>query len=621
MREDSDRLMSQYEVLRRRQSAVISSLLEFLPRLDDLPVEVIDQLRDALLHADHPYLAVLLGPFGAGKSSIINALTGRQDLMPVGVTPTTDHISILRYGEREETLETDAGVTTVFFPSPLLQKVSFVDTPGLESVFRGHEEITRKFLHRADIVFLVMLATQALTAQNLEYLQQLKRYGTRVKVLVNQIDLLSEEELRTVLNFVREECRAAMESEPEIWPLSARMGLEAWRAGALDEQAWRGTGMQRIVSYVDGQLGDEDRLRQKLRTSLQITGNVLRQAEDVLRSNQAATMNCENIAANIEEQLLAQRRDQEAAIERIVVDVDDYMGDAGARVHEALRNLYAAGRAPDLLRRGFLELIGLGGLTRRGGRSFVARKFAEAHLLSPLSELKAISDRAGPHLEGLDIQDMDDLVTYARRERESLPPGIQQKMIGDLALPQEYDRRTLDVLPARLDRLLQEANWPDVEALDRHLRNTGLYLVVFEILLVVMVFFLSQVFKAETEFLVLLLLAPVFALAGLLFLPLRGQAIAAAQDARLLTLREQYRDLLREVTRQQLERSMQIRRDAVAPLLRLVSAQTQLHNTQRSRLQEARRELDAIEADLPSLGSEGLLNKARQIVGREDGGP
>ena len=62
---------------------------------------------------------------------------GRGDLMPVGVTPTTDHISILRYGAQQESLESDAGVTSVFYPSPLLRKVSFVDTPGLESVFRG----------------------------------------------------------------------------------------------------------------------------------------------------------------------------------------------------------------------------------------------------------------------------------------------------------------------------------------------------------------------------------------------------------------------------------------------------------------------------------------------------
>ncbi|MDD9956141.1 MAG: dynamin family protein [Anaerolineaceae bacterium] len=621
MQGDRDRLLAQYDTLRRRQSAVIASLLEFLPRLDGLPATVIEQLRDALLHADHPFLIVLLGPFGAGKSSIINAVTGRKDLMPVGVTPTTDHISILRYGDQEETLENDAGVTSVFYPAPLLQKVSLVDTPGLESVFRGHEDITRNFLHRADIVFLVMLATQALTAQNLKYLQQLKRYGTRVIVLVNQIDLLTEDELRTVLEFVREECRVEMESEPEIWTISARSGLEAWRAGALDEQAWRASGMQRIVDYVDGQLGDEELLRQKLRTSLQITRNALREAEEILKSNQASTLHCGNIAANIEEQLLAQRRDQEAAIERIAVNVSDFMVDAGERVNVALRRLYAAGRAPDLLRRGFLELIGLGGLTRRGGRTYVERQFADQRLLSPMSELTAISDLAGPRLEGQDIQDLDDLVGYARRELESLPPGIQQKMIGDLALPQNYDRRVLDDLPARLDALVREANWPDVEVLDRHLRNTGLYLVVFEVLLLVAAIFLAQVLKAEPEILALLLLTPVIALVGLLFLPLRGQAVAATQDARLLILREHYIDLLREVTRQQLERSMQFRRDAVAPLLRLVRAQTQLHQTQRARLQDATRELDSIEADLPSLGAEGLLRKARQVVGREDGSP
>ena len=125
--------------------------------------------------------------------------------------------------------------------------------------------------------------------------------------------------------------------------MSARAGLEAWRAGELDEQAWRASGMQRIVDYVDGQLGDEEILRQKLRTSLQITRNALRAAEETLKSNQAATLRCENIADNIEEQLLAQRRDQEAAIERIVVDVDERMVDAGARVHAALRQLYASG--------------------------------------------------------------------------------------------------------------------------------------------------------------------------------------------------------------------------------------------------------------------------------------
>ena len=77
---------------------------------------------------------------------------------------------------------------------------------------------------------------------------------------------------------------------------------------------------------------------------------------------------------------------------------------------------------------------------------------------------------------------------------------------------------------------------------------------------------------------------------------------------------------LRETGLQQVERGMQLRRDAVAPLTRLVTAQSQLHRAQRTRLQDAARELDAIEAELPTLGATGLLQRARQIAGGDDAG-
>ena len=91
---------------------------------------------------------------------------------------------------------------TVFHPSPLLKKVSFVDTPGLESIFREHEETTRKFLHRSDAVMLIMLATQVMTARNVEYLQLLQEYGKKVVILINQVDLLTPDESDTVLQYV-----------------------------------------------------------------------------------------------------------------------------------------------------------------------------------------------------------------------------------------------------------------------------------------------------------------------------------------------------------------------------------------------------------------------------------
>ena len=71
-------------------------------------------MRDAMFHADHPFLIVLVGPFNSGKSSIINALLGEPDLLTIGPVPTTDKITILRWGEQTQRLSGgDGGRYTV----------------------------------------------------------------------------------------------------------------------------------------------------------------------------------------------------------------------------------------------------------------------------------------------------------------------------------------------------------------------------------------------------------------------------------------------------------------------------------------------------------------------------
>ena len=94
--DNETKLANAYEALRRREYELITDLLEILPRIDSLAQERVAQVRDALFHADHPYLMVFVGPFSSGKSSLINALLGKDDVLAVGPIPTTDRISILR---------------------------------------------------------------------------------------------------------------------------------------------------------------------------------------------------------------------------------------------------------------------------------------------------------------------------------------------------------------------------------------------------------------------------------------------------------------------------------------------------------------------------------------------
>jgi small GTP-binding protein len=284
-RRDARRL-AHYAELRREQYDEFNELLETLTRVDDLADEHLNHVRDAIFHADHPFLLTMVGPFSAGKSSVINALLGDK-VLEIGPIPTTDHIAIMRYGPTFQ--ESRSGETrTIFYPSELLRGLSLVDTPGLESVFEHHDEVTLKFLHRADIVVLVMLATQVLTAHDLDFMKNLRQVGKRLIIVVNQIDLLDESDRQLVYNFVEEQSRIHLGFGPLIWLVSAKQALTAYETDPRDEIIWDESGMAEVEEYLDETLDDAERVRQKLETPLQVAQNATRAALEHVRTAQNA---------------------------------------------------------------------------------------------------------------------------------------------------------------------------------------------------------------------------------------------------------------------------------------------------------------------------------------------
>jgi small GTP-binding protein len=607
------KLATDYETIRRREYELITTLLDVLPKVDNLSEERLSHMRDALFHADHPFLIVLVGPFSSGKSSILNALLGEPELLPIGPVPTTDRISILRYGEQVQRMSSGGEVDTVFYPSQLLQKVSLVDTPGLESVFQRHEETTRRFLHRADVVLMVMLATQAMTARNLEYLQTLKEYGKKVILVVNQADLLTTEEAESVREYIIEQSQSNLGFKPDVWLVSARQGLAARRNGELDKIAWKASGLSRIEEYVDDQLNDVARLRQKLQTPLQIAQNVNQAALSAVRTNQAALDQYQGISSNIEQQLGAQKRDQEKIVRDINAEVSDEFGAVAMRGSEAIQDTFRFSNALRSIWGGVLVLVGLSGLVKRGKNSYTQTAFERRKAFVPINELPEVVDKLGPRLEGKDIQDIDDLVKYARRESDALPSSIRSKVIGNIQPALQYDREALQSVRPELEALENEARQVETGRLEQILRNAMLYLAVFEVLLVI--FGVAWLGGGDN------LIAPnqpnstligVIFLIGLgvfalLFMPLRGRLLESAYTNRMLKLQSRYIETLTRAADKQIEYGMRQRRDAILPLTRLIEAQTQIQTEQLSKLQAAQQEMTSIESALSSLGKKRLL--------------
>lgn len=604
-------LVSDYEAIRRREYTLITDMLNVLPRVNNLPEPFLVQARDALFHADHPFLMVFVGPFSSGKSSIINALMGSTELLEVGPVPTTDRIGILRYGEEPQRMDSGGEVDTVFYPNPLLRKVSFVDTPGLESVFQKHEETTRKFLHRSDVVLLVMLATQAMTSRNLEYIQTLREYGKKVIILINQADLLTPEEAETVRTYVTDQSHDRLGYKPLVWLVSAKKGREAHAGGERDEALWRESGLHQIEAYIDTQLSDTERLRQKLQTPLQIAQNVNGSALRIVRSNQSVLDQYQTITDNINQQLDSQKREQEKTIRETTQAVQDKFGTATMRGSEAIREIFQFSNALGSAARGITELTGLGRLLRRGAQpTFVRNTFEQRRVFEPIDQLDEVVDKLGPRLEGRDLQDLDDLVAYSQREIKALPEPIREKVIGTVNAPSQYDRRALQEIRPELERLQRDARTLETDNLTASVRSALLYLGLWLLFLVLMgiIIFITDVTGGRPEAtLITLLILFGLAVLGLLALPFMGRMMENRYTNRLLKIQSEYVQTLGKAADQQLDYSMRLRRDVVAPLTRLVEAQTQIQTEQLTRLQQVDQEMARIETDLNKLGRRGVF--------------
>src|SRR5687768_8801084 len=142
------------------------------------------------------FMLVVIGEFNAGKSSFVNALLG-DELLPMGITPTTEAIELIRYGKeksRNAEIKEEGRLREWRHPSTGGPGVVIVDTPGTGSVFARHEEVAKNFLSRSDLVIFLISAKRAFAQTEKLYLELAKNYGKKIIVVINQADLLDAKE-------------------------------------------------------------------------------------------------------------------------------------------------------------------------------------------------------------------------------------------------------------------------------------------------------------------------------------------------------------------------------------------------------------------------------------------
>ena len=232
---------------------------------------------------------VVLGEFNHGKTTFVNALLGGP-VLPTGITPTTAMIHEVRHGDTARAVlvrrPADAGATSrpltgpreevafsqlgdlvaggrarpedvlrveIEYPAELLRdRVTLVDTPGVNDLNHQRAEITYGYVPRADGVVFLLDAGQILKESERRFLRDrlLGAGRDRIVFAINKADLLSPGERTEVMEYATRQLSSLVPGAPVMF-LSATRALAGDRAGS---------GLDALLAKLSSLLGN-DRLK------------------------------------------------------------------------------------------------------------------------------------------------------------------------------------------------------------------------------------------------------------------------------------------------------------------------------------------------------------------------
>jgi small GTP-binding protein len=312
------------EALVERERALLERFIGFLKDFGASSHDA-ELVRRALSDLDELFLLVIVGEFNSGKSAFINALLGAQ-ISAEGVTPTTDRITVLRHGEQPAERKRRDGVLEKRYPNEFLREIAIVDTPGTNAIIRHHEELSRGFVPRSDLVLFVTSAERPLTESERGYLELIRDWGKKVVLVVNKADLLQgEEAAEQVRSFVEGGIRAALGLAPPILLVSALLARKAKAATSTIEHdaLLNASGFAGLERYVTELLDEEGRVRLKLESPLGVVEELTRRYKATVDERLSLLEDDFRTSENVEAQLGLYKEDMKRDFEARLAEIQN----------------------------------------------------------------------------------------------------------------------------------------------------------------------------------------------------------------------------------------------------------------------------------------------------------
>ena len=586
-------LSKREQEIRVREQELLQRLATALERFgSDVAPEDLRRFEEAREQLSGLFLLVIAGEFNSGKSSFINALLG-QRVLPEGVTPTTDRINVLRHGPEVSEQLREAYLLERTHPAEVLRELNIVDTPGTNAIIRRHEELTRDFVPRSDLVLFVTSADRPFTESERGFLEQIREWGKKIVFIVNKIDILSRAEERDeVVRYVRDNAAGLLGEAPEIFPVSARQAQEARSEGGKadertgepadtrEQELWDSSGLGAVEDYLLNTLDQQERVRLKLLNPLNVGLRLAAKYKDAAFERLKLLIHDVEAIQNIDQQLALFHQEMLRDFEPRLASLDVLLG--------------------EMERRGmrfFEETIRIGRIKSLMDSEGVKRTF-EREVIGETP--RQIEDEVGRVIDWIverNLKLWQDISGYIERRQLT---RHREGMIGDVGSNFAYNRQALLDSIGRVSREVvgsynrEEESRTIANEIQGTFATTALAQAGAIGLGTLVVTLVSSAAADVTG----ILLATALAIGGFYVIPRRRRQAKADFEQRINQLRTHLKEVLTRQVHLELGQSTARINEAIAPYRRFVQSQQQQLNEARGELVTTEDALLRLRADI-----------------------
>jgi small GTP-binding protein len=579
------RLLSpEQDQLLRQERSVLEELRVQLARLE-APEADMALLKRSLQQMEEFFLLVVVGEFNAGKTAFLNALLGSR-LLQEGVTPTTSNIHVLRYGDQ---LSQDAGqgdYLIIYVPVEWLREVNLVDTPGVNAVVQRHQEITEHFVPRSDLVLFVTSADRPFSESERLFLERVRQWGKKIIIVVNKIDLVDDPaDRQLILDFVRDNGRTLLGIDPQIFPVSARLALQAKQASANghpDAALWSASQFEPLERYMVEQLDARERLRLKLENPVGVAANLIEKYSKTIASRQDLLRGDFQTLDTIEEQISAYEIDMRRDFKYQLSHVDNVLYEMAERGDKFFDEAMRMGRIFDLMNgdklRGEFEREVVGDTSRQIERHVneLIDWLVDKDYRQWQAVMEYLSRRAAQHTDRL----VGSMTSSFEFDRQNLiaSVGREAQQVVD-----SYDREAESL------KLAQEVQIAIIQTAAVEVGALGLGALLVALLHTTLLDITG------------ILGAGVIAALGLYVLPARRSKVKNELRQQVNRLREQLSSAMTRQFDTELKNSVQRLHEAIAPYTRFVRVEREKLDRMSADLQSSRLRINAIRSEIERI--------------------